>query len=179
MDKSRSIPEWAEKKIKNSFIEVLFEWRATLYRRSSQFLDDGNIEDSNKAELIISGIDSEIKRRKHSKSVDTNRTSGIPEEGVMSVMGYHVGITKGEKPEIRRRILTDIYNGPIIMVGSLEHMEEWGEDSSVKRLNKIKRNLKRFIFSNKNKAHHSTAIKEWEEDLDWVEKNFDHINNYN
>ena len=108
------------------------------------------------------------------KSVDDNlsRKGKIPEIGVMSTMGYHVGTWKGLKPDTRRRILREIFTCTLIMVGSLDHMEEWGEDRSKLRLEKIKRNLKSFISANENREELRTAVLEWKADLDYVHKTF-------
>lgn len=166
------IKEVFQKKIKNSFSEVLLDWRVKLMARSEECLEKGEKEKSSEYEEIIEGIMSELKRRLSDKSVDDNRSGGLPEIGVMASMGYHVGVTQGKKPRIRRRILDDIYSGPIVMVGSLEHMDEWGEDCSTKRLKKLKRNLKSFITSNKNRKFLETAVKEWQEDLEYLEKEY-------
>ena len=168
------IPEWATKKIKNTFSEELLSWRVKLIERSIEFSEKKQMEKSNQCEEIIAGIIGELKRRVSDKSVDDNlsKQAKIPEIGVMRTMGYHVGKWKGLKPETRRRILREIFTGPLIMVGSLDHMEEWGEDRSKLRLEKIKRNLKSFISANENREELRTAVLEWKADLDYVNKTF-------
>ena len=98
------------------------------------------------------------------------KSSGTPAEGIMSTMGYRVGDTKGIKQEYRYRIIKDVLNSPLPYVDSPSYMKEWGEKSSDKRYNKLKRFLSGEINSPLQKNNYR-AISEWTSDLDWLEKN--------
>ena len=91
-------------------------------------------------------------------------------EGLLSVMGYKVGIN-GLKPETRQKILADVIEGPIPLVGDKGYMSEWGEDGSEDRIRKTANCLYGFS-TGKAHATHSQAIKDWEEDLVWLQKNY-------
>ena len=94
-----------------------------------------------------------------------------PREGLLSVMGYRVGITAGIKEDTRRRILKDVISGPLPLVGNKGYMAEWGEDGSNRRIKKTKDCLKGFIHG-KQHLNHDVALQEWMNDLDWLNKNY-------
>ena len=53
--------------------------------RSEECLEKGEKEKSDEYEEIIEGIMSELKRRLSDRSVDDNRSGGLPEIGVMAL----------------------------------------------------------------------------------------------
>ena len=150
----------------------LLNWKKQLIIRLNGLGKSENIK-FDEYEILISEINEELILRKEKGEKLGLKEVGnlLPEEGVMSAHGYHVGTTEGLKPEVRRRILEEIFRGPLIEVASLQYMEKWGEDNTKKRLNKICTNLREFIFRKKNMPNMKIAVKEWEEDLNWVLKN--------
>lgn len=93
-----------------------------------------------------------------------------PSEGLLSVMGYKVGIN-GLKQELRRKILADVIEGPVPLVSSPGYMQEWGDDGSKKRINKTFNCLLAFSSGTIHQTHHE-ALKDWEEDLEWLSSHF-------
>tara|TARA_Y100000590_G_scaffold447983_1_gene584005 strand:- start:140 stop:613 length:474 start_codon:yes stop_codon:yes gene_type:complete len=94
-----------------------------------------------------------------------------PERGLLSVMGYRVGITEGIKEGIRRRILKDVISGPLPLVGNSGYMAEWGEDGSNERIEKTKNCLKGFVHGRQH-LDHDIAIQDWTTDLGWLNENY-------
>ena len=93
-----------------------------------------------------------------------------PRIGLLSTMGYRVGIG-GYKEMVRRKILQDVISGPLPLVGNPEYMEEWGEDGSKKRIQKLINCLIGFSAGKQHETH-VQALKDWQEDLDWIRKSF-------
>ena len=92
------------------------------------------------------------------------------EKGLLSVMGYKVGI-EGLKPEVRRSILADVIGGPIPLVGNPEYMDRWGEDNSNERIRMLSGSL--YAFSQgRDPVTHGQAIQDWESDLKWLKENY-------
>jgi len=91
---------------------------------------------------------------------------GRPELGMLKVMGYTVGI-EGLKANARSRIIEDIIANPLPVVGNRSYMYEWGVDNSLKRINKLKKCFKGFIFGGQH-ARHIEALQDWQDDLEWL-----------
>ncbi len=96
-------------------------------------------------------------------------SSGAPSEGVMSTMGYRVGDTQGIRKEYRINIMIDVLTEPLPFVESPSYMQEWGEERSITRYNKLKNFLSGEINSPLQR-NNFRAISEWKEDLEWVLK---------
>ena len=96
-------------------------------------------------------------------------SSGAPAEGVMSTMGYRVGDTQGIRKEYRTNIMIDVLTEPLPFVESPSYMQEWGEERSITRYNKLKNFLSGEINSPLQR-NNFRAISEWKEDLEWVLK---------
>ena len=93
---------------------------------------------------------------------------GRPELGMLKVMGYTVGV-EGLKANARRRIIEDIIANPLPLVGNPSYMYEWGDVNSLKRINKLKKCFKGFIFGGQH-ARHIEALQDWQDDLEWLSK---------
>ncbi|MDB3994991.1 hypothetical protein N9450_04575 [Gammaproteobacteria bacterium] len=115
-------------------------------------------------EDIINSIREEWVERKNNEGAEYSS----PRNGLLSTMGYKVGM-EGYKEKVRRRILQDVISGPLPLVGNPEYMEEWGGDGSNKRIKKLKNCLKGFSSGKLHETHH-LAIKDWQEDLEWLYK---------
>ena len=89
-----------------------------------------------------------------------------PRNGLLSTMGYKVGI-EGYKEKVRRKVLKDVISGPLPLVGNPDYMKEWGEDNSPKRKQKLRNCLLGFSSGKQHETHYQ-AIKDWEDDLSWL-----------
>ena len=87
----------------------------------------------------------------------------------MSTMGYRVGDTQGIRKEYRINIMIDVLTEPLPFVESPSYMQEWGEERSITRYNKLKNFLSGEINSPLQR-NNFRAISEWKEDLEWVLK---------
>ena len=95
-----------------------------------------------------------------------------PQVGVLKCMGYTVG-KRGLSVAARRLILENAYKGSIPNVQSKEHMEEWGETSTNRRLKKMANAIASFAKNHKRKQVPSfEAIEDWQEDLQWLKNSF-------
>ena len=119
------------------------------------------------AQRRIEAILEEWKKRKESAKFGTYKAD-TPEEGLLSVLGYHVG-QQGEKKEKRHRILDYVISGELPPVGSPAYMFEWGEAKSRKRFLKLRTVLKRLFFKAKG-FNWEKAMIEWDADLEYIEK---------
>ena len=117
-------------------------------------------------ERRISVIKMELRER-----YDRKEVAGTPKKGLLATMGYHVGEIAGIRTEFRRRLLSEIVEGPILWVGDWAYMSEWGSEGSKTRLHKLKRCLKSFLG---NPAHdgNTRAKRDWEADLTWLETEY-------
>ena len=115
-------------------------------------------------ENIIDSIRDEWEERKNREGTEYSS----PRMGLLSTMGYKVGMD-GYKEKVRRKILKDVISGPLPLVGNPEYMEEWGEDGSKKRIQKLKNCLIGFSTGKQHETHRE-AIKDWENDLKWLNK---------
>lgn len=139
----------------------LAEYYRTLMKR---FVDSVDSVKSKDLEAVIGII-----KREWMKRLEEGDQQGLPEEGLMSTMGYRVGDTQGIKAPYRRMIMKEILEGPIPFVGNPSYMREWGSDGSIERYNKMKRFLKSEIKMPMQKNNYR-AISEWKEDLKWLEE---------
>lgn len=111
----------------------------------------------------------EIKKNWSSQGKFPNKKrKGRVKEGLMSIMGYHVGEMRGINDDHRINIIKDVLMGPLPLVGDPEYMKWWGPDKSELRLTRMKMWLNDKIYSPMNKSNYR-AIGEWKEDLRWVE----------
>ncbi len=97
-----------------------------------------------------------------------------PQEGVLKFMGYSVGKTKGVSLRKRHSILQDVYAKAIPNVMDSAHMAEWGKPRTAVRLKKMAESIASFTKNAKRKKQSglAVAIKEWEDDLAWLRKEF-------
>ena len=95
-----------------------------------------------------------------------------PQVGLLKYMGYQVG-ENGVSSKKRRNILEKIYTSQIPNLFHHDYMKEWGEPLSVTRMKKLSNTIASLARNNKRKQHPPLqAIREWEDDLDWLKKSF-------
>ena len=93
----------------------------------------------------------------------------IPEEGMLRTLGYKVG-NDAEPQSVRYQLLNFLITGKLPFVGSPAHMLEWGEPFSKERYNKLTRVIRQLAFKGSNFPNMKKAVADWEDDLDWLEK---------
>ena len=151
-----SIKKWSLKQLSNAFLVF-------------QKKEPKNDEELQKQKDRIKAVQSEWESRKKSEYPEYYPMFGL-EKGLLSVMGYKVGI-EGLKPEVRRSILADVIGGPIPLVGNPEYMDRWGEDNSNERIRMLSGSL--YAFSQgRDPVTHGQAIQDWESDLKWLKENY-------
>ncbi len=98
------------------------------------------------------------------------RSGEWPDKGVLSEMGYHVGIN-GLQTEARRQILRKVVT--VVLIGiapnSGGEIREWGEPRSERRIAKIANCLAGFTYQarRRRRADMSHAIADWANELVW------------
>lgn len=93
--------------------------------------------------------------------------------GMLSFMGYEVGMKSLLEPAERRAILAYVYRGQLPFVNTVAYTAEWGEPGSVTRLYKLKRTISTFIENARRKrTNMDVAIAEWMADLDFIRETF-------
>jgi superfamily I DNA/RNA helicase len=94
-------------------------------------------------------------------------------EGMLSFMGYQVGITSDLTPTERRSILWYVYRGDLPFVLSRSYTEEWGAPASAKRLAKMTITISAFIENaRRRRTDMRVAIAEWQDDLAYIKRHF-------
>ena len=147
----KNIKDWNDLRLSDAYQTYCKRLEDPKYSLKKELLED-----------IINSIREEWGERKNREGAEYSS----PRNGLLSTMGYKVGM-EGYKEKVRRRILQDVISGPLPLVGNPEYMEEWGEDDSNKRLKKLKNCLKGFSSGKLHESHHQ-AIKDWQEDLEWL-----------
>jgi hypothetical protein len=79
---------------------------------------------------------------------------------------YTVG-ERGYRESTRRKILTKAFNDELPWVESDEYMALWGKPGTRQRLRQIAYHISRQIPKHIGLEHY-TAVREWEEDLEWL-----------
>lgn len=97
---------------------------------------------------------------------------GGVDESPLSLIGYHVGVTRGLSKHARRRILESAFKGEIPYVGDDDYMEEWGRPGHPKRLWRIAHHLKREAEKRKTIPSMHHAVQDWQDDSGWLKEKF-------
>jgi hypothetical protein len=92
------------------------------------------------------------------------------ENGMLSVFGYHVGVTQGLVMAVRHDILDYIYRGDLPLVGDLEYTQSWGDPRSARRLRKLANTLAHLAWDAmaKEGRDYEAAITERATDLRYL-----------
>lgn len=97
------------------------------------------------------------------------------DEGVLSSLGYHVGVS-GLSRDQRRSILAQLFEMPferLPQVGDPYYMAQWGPARSPERLGKMRNGLDSFAQNARARRDPPrAAIQHWEEDLDWLRRTY-------
>ncbi len=136
-------------------------------QRNAEGLRDHPVHGAS-ARLILELIAKEHERRVSSARVGRYKAS-TPEEGVLDAYGYKVG-KSGLKDFARRKRLDAIMSEELPLVGSPAHMVEWGSPFSPQRYRKLHRVIQVNISSHKYRDNLEVAVADWEEDLDYLER---------
>jgi hypothetical protein len=96
-----------------------------------------------------------------------------PKVGLLRYMGYTVGQDDPGTPE-RRRILRQVFLGPIPKVVDVEYMQQWGKDKSPTRLRKLAWSIASFANNRlrANDGETDAVTEKWRADLKWLRKEF-------
>jgi hypothetical protein len=88
-------------------------------------------------------------------------------QGMLSLLGYHVGETLSLHPSIRESILEYAFEHHLPPVGDVSYFDEWDEPRSAGRLHKLANTLASLTRNAKRRdpLALSRAIGEWEQDL--------------
>lgn len=104
--------------------------------------------------------------------------TGWPEKGLLSLLGYRVGVKGLPQPE-RQEILDAVYREELPPVDSPEYMAEWGRPSTALRLQKLAESIAALTRNAKRRsADTSNAVEDWEVDLDYLRREY-YVGRYN
>ena len=99
-----------------------------------------------------------------------------PQQGLLSYVGYRVG-QNGLDASVRRVILNNVYDHQLPNVNDAEYMASWGPPATATRLRKMAESIAAFCRNQKRKDTYSTAVDEWESDLDYLKQRY-YVNRY-
>lgn len=88
-------------------------------------------------------------------------------QGMLSLLGYHVGETLSLPPSIRESVLEYAFEHHLPPIGDVAYFDEWGEPRGAHRLQKLANTLASLARNAKRRdpLTLSRAISEWEQDL--------------
>ena len=89
-------------------------------------------------------------------------------------MGYHVGKTKGLKDSERQKILREAFEDHLPNAYELAYMTDWGTPRTRARYDRIVEHLAFMINSRSGQKNMEVAVKHWQSDLGWFEREFRH-----
>ena len=95
-----------------------------------------------------------------------------PQDGMLSAVGYHVGIVQGKSEAIRHKLLDYIMTGTLPPAGSPPYYEEWGEPLTQQRYRKLHRVITVQASSNDHFENREKAVSEWRNDLAYLHDNW-------
>jgi hypothetical protein len=95
-------------------------------------------------------------------------------QGMLSLLGYHVGETLPLYPSIRECILEYAFQHHLPPVGDVTYFREWGEPRSARRLQKLANTLAALTRNARRRdaAALARAIDEWEQDLMFLHEQY-------
>jgi hypothetical protein len=95
-------------------------------------------------------------------------------QGMLSLLGYHVGQTLPLHPSIRECILEYAFEYHLPPVADVAYFDEWGEPRSALRLQKLANTIAALTRNAKRRDPHSLsrAIDEWEQDLMFLHEQY-------
>lgn len=106
--------------------------------------------------------------------IDFEAGNPLPPLGILKDMGYRVG-KNGLLLHQRREILRRTFRVQLVATSpwTNEYIREWGDRCSPARLDKMDRVLGGLIAAakRKTKADMSEAIRNWQEDREWLRSN--------
>ena len=92
-------------------------------------------------------------------------------DGMLSFMGYKVGVTSELTPTERCEILWYVFRGDLPIVSSRAYTEEWGSPVSAKRLAKMTITIFTLIENaRRRRTDMRVAINEWKNDLAFIQR---------
>jgi hypothetical protein len=97
-----------------------------------------------------------------------------PDIGMLSYLGYHVGVTGELSTAQRRRLLAYVFNMRLPPLNGVAYMRSWGSPNTGPRLKKIANSIAASTRSAKRRRSptHAAAILKWEDDLLYLRKAF-------
>jgi hypothetical protein len=97
-------------------------------------------------------------------------TEDWTEEGVFSCLGYRVGVTNGRPSNVRERILSEIFDGPLPPVFMSGYLAEWGRPASSGRLRKMAETIAALTRNARRRRDDKlrAAIRDWQQDLGFL-----------
>ena len=121
------------------------------------------------ANRVIEAIEDEWKKRLQSFDAGDYKADR-PDEGLLKGVGYRVG-NDGESPKTRRQLLDFIMTARAFPpVGSPAYIAEWDKPNSKERYEKLCRVIRFLARDNRHHRHKEKAVREWEDDLLYLEQ---------
>ena len=152
--------------VKNKPLKQLIKWQMVLRKKHH---DPNNKEDKLVVKKLIDYIQQEYGIR---GDLPTDHPQyelmDLPDKGMPSVFGYHVGEIGGMEEGFRWGVLEAIIEGPLPTIASESYMSEFGEDGSKERFRKIRNIL--WAYRKRSNSNHVRAREEWSSDIDWLDE---------
>jgi len=135
-----------------------------------QSLLDTNVQE---AEMKLSAIEEEWQYREVDMDFEAEfpwETAGdTPSQGMLSLLGYYVGITCSQSVGLRHKVLQRLVRAKLPIVHSHSYMSEWGAPETRKRKAKIVSTICRFVEEKSKYKVYQKAIRTWIKDLKMME----------
>ena len=149
------------------FPDLDFDSLVSLWQQS---LLDANVRE---AEMRLSAIEEEWQYREVDIDLEAEfpweSAGDTPSQGMLSLLGYNVGITCSQSVGLRHKILQRLVSAKLPIVHPQSYMSEWGAPETRKRKAKIVSTICRFIEEKSKYNVYQQAILNWIKDLKMIE----------
>ena len=94
-------------------------------------------------------------------------------KGLLKRYGYKVG-ESGLSAQQRRQVLDSIFRRPLFFAGDKVYLNDWGQPSTSKRLQKMANSIAAFTRNEKRRRGDTsaTAVQNWESDLEYLKRTY-------
>ena len=142
----------------------------TLFYNASSLISEGRMMKES-ANVLVAIQKEWAKRLELAKQNEYK--ADTPDDGMLKALGYKVGKDRAPR-KVRHQLLNFIITGQLPFVGSPAYVFEWGEPSTKERYRKLHRVISSLAFAGSHLTSMEIAVGDWQEDLEWLEKNWQH-----
>lgn len=160
-----------------------------MWTRNAVRMGDPNNNFRDLAACYVAAIEAEWRRRTMLAELDPDHfnwpvirtTSGNGDvgiydyaEGILTVLGYHVGKSGEQSASRRQALLARIFEGQLPLINGPDYMKGWGGPGTPVRLKKMADSIASLASSARSRSHadYTKAVEHWREDLGFLHRRY-------